>query len=340
MKHLLLVTCLGFVAGLTVSACGNSTPPPATCTAMTCEGCCDADVCRKGDTALACGARGLACDVCAGGQICSANQSCRFPTVDSGTDGGSDAGLDAGTDGGRDAGTDAGLDAGSVDAGNARCAATPVSCSDQASQGLDFKTTVNAATVSNVADGTGFKSTIDATAGSNGFSAVTESYVYAKFTPTGLQKVALSDEAAVLSTDWDIAFRRYVIRLNAGSSGPSCVDAAKLPIGTDYDSVLAPPTNGVYATDDFLGPPPTCTFKDDGSGLGTSPSTALASYYLYMGCLTMTNKVFVVRTRLGRDVKLVVTSYYATEAAQTNCNSGGSPGAAGATIRVRWSFLD
>ena len=312
MKQLFILIWLAL--GVAAFGCGKAASTP-TCTETSCEGCCDAQgVCRKGDVGAACGSKGLSCDVCSATQVCSASR-CTFAVV-----------TDAGVDGGTDAG--------------ALCGPTPVSCSDQVSQGLDLKTTVNAAAILTTTEDGGFKSTIDATAGSTGFNAPTESYVYAKFTSTGLQKVGLSDEAALLSVDWDIAFRRFVIRLNGGSSGPSCVAAAATASGTVYETLAAAPSGATFTFDDFLGPPPTCTFKDDGSGLGTSPSTALAGYYQYVSCVKMSQRVFVVRTRAGRNVKLLVTGYYATEAAQANCNSGASPGAPGGTVRVRWSFLD
>jgi hypothetical protein len=324
MKHLLLVLPVVFVLG----ACGTPVPP-VTCSAANCEGCCDsADKCRVGNQEAACGTAGLACNVCVTGQLCQSSL-CVFSNP------GPDAGTDAGTDGGADAGTDGGTDAGSL------CPATAVTCSDQAIQSLDLKNTVNAAAIVNVGEDAGFRTTIDATAG--GFTP-TMSYVYGTFTNNGMLKVSISDEASLSSLDWDIGFRRFVIRLNSGSSGPSCVKAAATASGTVYDTLLSAPPGGNYVSDDFEGAPPTCTFKDDGSGLTTSPSTALAntaaSFYAYNNCVAMTGRVFVVRTRQGRHVRLVVTNYYPTDAAQMTCNSGTSPGVAGATIRVRWSFLD
>ena len=103
----------------------------------------------------------------------------------------------------------------------------------------------------------------------------------------------------------------------------------------------APPAGLTYSTDDFLSDPPSCTFQDDGSGLGTSPSTALASYYEYVGCVKMTGKVFVVKTRDGKLVKLTVSTYYDTDANQAACNSGSpSASAIGGTMRLRWAYLN
>lgn len=303
------------------SACGPTTPA---CSPTTCQGCCDANgICSTGDTAAACGAAGVACNVCSSVQACVARVCVLGSTGD---DGGTDAGT--GTDGGTDAGTLA-------------CGRTLVECSDQAILQLDLKRTVNAATIVNTVQAQGWLSTVDAVAGG---SPPTTSYVYARFGPGGLETVAVHDEQAMDSMDWDIAFRRFVIRLNGGNSGPACARAAALPDGTYYDQVTSLPSGLSYASDDFFGPAPTCTFQDDGSGLTTSPATALAnpnaSYYLYTSCVSMTNRVFVVETRTGRHVKLQVSGYYLTDQGQANCNAGTSPGVPGGTVRVRWAYLD
>lgn len=337
MTRLILFASVGFAAGLAVSACGTSTPP-VPCSADTCQGCCDAtDKCRLGTEELACGGAGLACDVCVAGQVCQSAKCGFVSVIDSGVvDAGADAGtIDAGTDAGSlDAGVDGGVDGGGL------CPLTPVSCFDQAILSLDLKNTVNPAVITNITEDAGFKSTIDATAG--GFTP-TQAFNYGKFTATGLQKVSITDETSLASVDWDIAFRRFVIRVNSGSSGYSCVKAAVTPPGTIYDTLTAIPTTA-YVADDFEGPPPMCMFKDDASGLTTSPSTALAnafaSFYNYNNCVGMTGRVFVIRTREGRHVKVLVTNYYPSDAAQATCNTGVNPNVAGATIKVRWNFLD
>jgi hypothetical protein len=55
----------------------------------------------------------------------------------------------------------------------------------------------------------------------------------------------------------------------------------------------------------------------------------------------MSDKPFVLTTMTGRHVKLVINTYYATEAGQTSCNmTGSSGGALGGTVRMRWQYLD
>ena len=220
--------------------------------------------------------------------------------------------------------------------GSALCS-TPIDCPAQAAIDLDTFSNIATGQIGNLPDGFGFLSTVDATGG--GISP-TQSFVYARFTPTaGLEKLQLSDTAAFTSTDWDIAFRRFVLRLNGGDSGPSCVGA--MSSGSSYDSLTVVPPSFSPLVDDFLTPAPTCSFIDDGSGLGTAPNTALSGFYMYTSCAAMTGTPFVVLTRSGRHLKLVVTSYYATTTAQQACDqTGNAGGAAGGTIRLRWAWLD
>lgn len=316
---------------LCVSAASCS---PRACSPQSCAtGCCtDTGECAGGSENASCGSAGNACVNCAASaQVCGSGV-CRPLSL--GTGGGS--GMDAGST--MDAGSS--IDAGSgMDAGGPfSCTRTVIECSDQVIQQLDLKTNVTTGLITTQADGIGFRSTIDAVGG--GFPP-TDSYVYARFTDTSLEKLPISDMTALDSMDWDIAFRRYVIRINSGDSGPSCVGAQLQPNGSVYESITAVPAGFLPEADDFFTRPPACDFIDDGSGLGSSPRTYLSSFYAYRGCVSMTGAVYVLRTQYGRHVKLTVTGYYATEAAQTNCQtnmtSGGSPGG---TIRVRWHYLD
>lgn len=275
----------------------------------------------------ACGAAGNACTNCINSNQVCGNGAC----VVLGTGGGTGMGGGGATGGGAAGGGTGG--------GAFSCTRTPVECSDQAIQNLDLKMNVAAGTITTMADGMGsFRSTIDATGG--GFPP-TDSYVYARFTDTSLEKLPISDLTALDSMDWDIAFRRFVIRINSGDSGPSCVAAQVEPMGTAYDSITMVPAGYLPEGDDFLTRPAACTFIDDGSGLGTSPRTYLSSFYQYTGCVAMTGRVYVLRTQYGRHVKLTVTTYYSTVSAQTTCDTTASSGGApGGTIRVRWQFLD
>lgn len=53
-------------------------PPPSTCSAETCGGCCEGSVCKNGDSQNFCGRDGVECDRCDTGEVCDAGQ-CRCP---------------------------------------------------------------------------------------------------------------------------------------------------------------------------------------------------------------------------------------------------------------------
>ena len=251
------------------------------------------------------------------------------------TPSGNDAGdTDAGTQ-------DAGNDAGVVDAGPAYTAVctSPIApaCTDQAIPGLLLKKPVGSGLIVTTAIDGGFQSVVDASAGG---MTPSESYVYGKFTPTGLTKVMLGDEAALDSMAWDIAFRRYVIRLNGSYSGSSCVGAATLPAGVSYDGLTSEPVGAVYKLDTFYtDTPAACTLVPDPLG---NPSTALSTFYKYTACVETTGLVYVVRTAEGRHLKLTVDAYYSPLSAQTYCNTNhtNTTSFTPANLSLRWAFLD
>jgi hypothetical protein len=232
-------------------------------------------------------------------------------------------------------------DAGPPDAGPmwtpACTQATAPPCTDESILDLTLYTEPNTATIENTADGDGWQSHVDATGG--GFSP-SLSYVYARFTEDGLERVDVGDEAAFDSMDWDIAFRRFLIRLNSGPSGPSCVSGARTAPATDYDALDAPPDGIEYHVEQYY--TDTCELVPDGSGLG-SAGTVLQSFWEYPGCVKMTGNVYVLELASGRHVKLTVTSYY-EPSYQEMCDSTGSVTMGSANgagnIRIRWAFLD
>jgi hypothetical protein len=299
VRHIVVVLAVALAPACNPKVCGPSN----------CQGCCAPDgTCELGMDTAACGSGGNACDVCVGAQVC--------------------------------AGECVTADAGTPDAGSRRCDKTPTVCSDQAIQQLDLKTTANPAAIMSTSDAGVFYDVVDATAGG---ITPTKSFVYAKFTDVGLVSLNLDDQAALDSTDWDIAFRRFVIRLNGGTSGPSCVDAFVYPASTSFDAAATPDSSATFKSDATFTAPPACMFIADGSGLMSSPATALdnpsASFYTYTSCVKMSGRVFAVRTREGRIVKLEVTGYYQTDAAQMMCQGGTMPMVAGGYIHVRWAFL-
>ncbi len=215
-----------------------------------------------------------------------------------------------------------------------------VVCEDQVVLLMNLQNDRAPGLVGNTADGAGWISTVDATAG-GAFTEDPHSYVYARFTDQGLVKVELSDEEALVSMDWDIAFRRYVVRINSGNSGPSCVTAARVPGSEGYEALTSAPDDLTLRTDEYFTPPDSCEIIADGTGLPGSPATALSSYWTYPGCVQMTGNVFVVQTADGRKLKLIVDSFYSA-AAQEQCQTQASVPASNsgsANFSLRWSYL-
>jgi hypothetical protein len=215
-----------------------------------------------------------------------------------------------------------------------------VACEDQVVLLMNLQDDRAPGLVANTADGAGWVSTIDATAG-GAFPDDPHSYVYARFTDEGLVKVELSDEEALVSMDWDIAFRRYVVRINSGNSGPSCVSAARVPGSEGYEALTSAPDSLTLRTDEYFTAPDSCEIIADGTGLPGSPATALSSYWTYPGCVQMTGNVFVVQPADGRKLKLIVDRFYSAEA-QEQCQAEGTIPAndsGSANFSIRWSYL-
>jgi hypothetical protein len=271
---------------------------------------------------------GLALLCLAGLGACSSNDPTTSSSTTSSTTTGSGGGGGAGGSGGSGG-------SGPV----ARCTQPmTVACSDQVILDMNLKKDVTPGKVGNMADGSGWISTVDATAG-GAFASDPTSYTYAKFGADGLTKVALGDEAALDSMDWDIAFRRYVVRINSGNSGPSCVQAAHLPGKPKFEDVTTVDAGALFRSDEYF--TQSCDLIPDGSGLMGSPATALSSYWTYPGCVQMTDNVFIVALADGQNLKLQVSDYY-TPAVQDQCDTKGSvpmSNTGSANFIVRWAFL-
>ncbi|QSQ12778.1 HmuY family protein [Myxococcus landrumensis] len=227
-------------------------------------------------------------------------------------------------------------DAGSQpDAGSKTCDPSQVRCSEQTIDKLSLLTVVSTGPVREEGTTTGeFVTNIDSRAGG---LQPTMSYTYLRFTPTGLAQVQIHDQAALSSTEWDIAVRRYTVRVNSGTSGPSCVSVATLPQGTTFASVSAVSSAWSFQSERWFDD--ACTLIPDNSGLN-GPATVLGGFWTYQSCVAMTGQVFAVRLADGRHVKLEVTGYYEPSAQQV-CNQTGSvpqPSGSG-QLRIKWAFL-
>ncbi|HEX6244190.1 MAG TPA: HmuY family protein [Polyangiales bacterium] len=225
-----------------------------------------------------------------------------------------------------EAGADAGDDGG----------ATQVRCIDeQIAQMLLFEAPAAGLITEEGTQAGSFATLIDATAG--GLNT-TQSFVYARFTSAGLEKLAIGDEAAFSSSAWHIAARRYVLRVNSGVSGPGSVRAARTAPGTSFDVLNSVPDGLSYRDEQYY--TESCEYVPDTSGVG-APASALSSFWSYAGCVKMTDNVFVLELPDQHHVKLQVTGYYPPDN-QRQCNETDAitfPSGAG-NLRMRWAFLD
>jgi hypothetical protein len=138
--------------------------------------------------------------------------------------------------------------------------------------------------------------------------------------------------------DWDISFRRFVILLNGGTAGPSCVEGARTKDGTKFAGLTsADDSTLTYNKEKFMNAD--CTEITDG-GFG-GPQYVLGNYWQYpSGCLSMTHNVYVLRLADGHHAKLEVTAYYG--AGQDVCEQTQqvpTPDTS-ANIELDWAFLD
>ena len=199
-------------------------------------------------------------------------------------------------------------------------------------QDLSFQEAVSIGAIANQRLGPEFLSSVDATAG--GFQqASTNPWVYVRFTNAGLEKVELSDEDSLESMDWHLAAHRFKIRMNGGSSGPSCVGASAM-LERSYDDVSAVPEGLQYYEDDYYSPD--CSMIEDSYGMG-SPQVYLTGWWEYPGCVATTGTPYLIQLEDGRVVKLVVEAYY--QSGQDICNASGSPGSGSGNFQWRWRFM-
>lgn len=148
---------------------------------------------------------------------------------------------------------------------------------------------------------------VDASAGGY-LAAGTNPYIYLSLSQNS--RVDVSDVQADYSTEWDVAFKRDIIRSNGGDSGPASAEVAAL-VGADFDAVTASDaTDAPFARDRFVAPD-TCQPIADEVG---KPLTAFAGWYDYAPAsmtLTPSDRVYLVRAADGSTLyKLKITGYY------------------------------
>jgi hypothetical protein len=210
-----------------------------------------------------------------------------------------------------------------------------ISCEDSLYLDLSLQDdSVSEGGVVTIEDGNDFLTTVDATAGGYS-SAISSPWVYIKFTDTGTEKVEINDEEALASMEWDLSFRRFIIRVNGGTSGPSCVGAVSF-LESSYDILTEVPEGLNFISDSFYSSD--CTLINDSNGLPNSPQTTLGAWWEYPGCVKTTLYPHLIQLADGRIIKMVVEQYYAE--GQDTCNTSGSPGSDGANISFRWTFMN
>jgi hypothetical protein len=217
---------------------------------------------------------------------------------------------------------------------NKTCEPTKVACQDEMVLDLSLHERVTDGKVATTKDGDDFVTTIDASAG--GYDqAANNPWTYVKFESDGAVRVDIGDETALTSMDWDLAAHRFVLRLNGGSSGPSCVGAAAVTSST-YDELKAVPDGVTYHTDDFY--TDDCTMINDSSGLPGSPQVVLGPWWEYPGCVATTGTPFFIEVADGRVLKMVVEEYY-SNGEQEACNESGAMGTHSGYYTIRWAWL-
>jgi hypothetical protein len=209
-----------------------------------------------------------------------------------------------------------------------------IACEDAMILDLSLQTDVSDAEVSNAQDGEDWVTDVDASAG--GYSEASNNpWVYVRFTDSGAERVEIDDEAALESMDWHIAARRFILRLNGGSSGPSCVGATPF-LQKSYGELTEISDGTTYYTDDYY--TDDCTIINDSSGLPGSPQVAMGSWWSYDACVKTTGYPFLIQLADGRVVKLVVEQFYGS--GQEECNESDVPGEDSGEMRWRWRFMN
>jgi len=207
-------------------------------------------------------------------------------------------------------------------------------CVDAMILDLSLQEEVSDGVVANVADGDGWITTIDASAG--GYNqAANNPWVYVRFTDEGAQRVDIDDETALESMEWHLSARRFILRLNGGTSGPSCVGAAAFMERT-YEELTEVPEDQAFYTDDYY--TSDCTIINDSSGLPGSPQVVLGPWWSYGGCVATTEVPFLIQLDDARVLKLVVDAYYGS--GQEECNTSDVAGEDSAHFTIRWAFLE
>jgi hypothetical protein len=209
-------------------------------------------------------------------------------------------------------------------------------CVDEMILDLSMHDFVNEDDVSNEQDGDDWLSLVDASAGGMNSSS-DNPWQYVRFTDDGMEKVEIDDETALEDMSWHLSARRYIVRLDSGTSGPGCVGATKVK-GKEYEDITADDIAGAtFDLEHYYND--SCEIIEDDSGLPGSLDVLIGGWWSYESCLETTGQPFLVQLDDGRILKLRVESYYKGEG-QTECNETGSTRKDGGYLTFRWQFLN
>lgn len=211
------------------------------------------------------------------------------------------------------------------------CTPGPVRCEDQMVLDLSLNAVVSAGEVASTADGEGWRTEVDARAGGLP-GAPTNPWVYIRFAADGAHRVDIDDFQSLESDEWHIAAKRYGLRLNSGTGGPSCVTTAPV-FDLAYEDIVDRPSV-LTQVESFYDPE--CNIISDRMGLG-APGFAMTPWWTYPGCVATTGVPFVIDLPDGSSIKFTVDAYYAS--GQDTCNTTGAMGDDAGRFVWRWAFL-
>ncbi len=111
------------------------------------------------------------------------------------------------------------------------------------------------------------------------------------------------------STEWDIAFHRFDVRVNCGTSGPG--QGGSISMGqVNFDAVTTAPTEG-YSLNDSIS-----IVNEEGNWTNpvTVPGDTIVGKWLYFTGpppqYNITNEIYVVKTAQGKYSKIWLKDYY------------------------------
>ncbi len=208
----------------------------------------------------------------------------------------------------------------------------PVACEDDLVQDLlTDDGDVSDGAVTTTTDGDDFVTVVDASAGGMN-QAANNPWVYIRFDADGASRVDISDEDALESAEWHMGLRRFLLRMNSGDGGPSCVGISKMA-AYDYADLTEEPSGVTYQLEDFYSE--SCELQMDGYGM--SPTFATYGWWAYSACVETTMVPFLIQLDDGQVLKLMVEAYYGS--GQDDCNTSGAAGSDSGLLTLRWSFL-